>query len=371
MRPNRSSFQPAARAADPRGRNRVDRRRRGCEGDIRVMDGPGERGRAAMDPAETTRVLVPLSRLRAYHTATEDFFVIAHMGIARVPAEGWTLRVEGAVERPRTLDLAGLRALPARSVTAVHECFGNPVEPEVATRRVANVTWRGVPLRDVLEPAGLRPEARVAWLEAADWGRFAGVESDRYVKDLPVDKALDADTLLAYEVNGAPLTPEHGFPARLVAPGFFGTNSVKWLTRVHLSDRRPEGLFTTRLYNREVRRDGRVEREPVRDLDVHAVIVDPAEGDAIVAGPRAVRGWAWSAAEVTRVEWSEDGGATWASARIEPRRDRHAWQPFAFDWRATPGARALACRATDARGRVQPDSGRNRIHAVAVRVSGA
>ncbi len=327
--------------------------------------------RTVMDPASTTRVLVPLSSLRAYHTATADFFVIAHMGIARLGAAAWTLRVEGAVERPRALGYAELLAMPARSLTAVHECFGNPVEPDVPTRRVANVTWTGVPLRDVLAPAGVRPGAGSVWLEAADWGSFAGTAADRYVKDLPLDKALDPDTLLAHGVNGAPLTAEHGFPVRAVVPGFFGTNSVKWLTRIVLADRRPESYFTTELYNREIRRGGRVERAPVRELDVHAVIVDPAEGDAVVAGPRTVRGWAWSDSEVTRVEWSADGGGAWAPARLSPRQERHAWQPFEFHWEALPGARELSCRATDAQGHVQPPSGRNCIHAVRVQVHAA
>ena len=324
-----------------------------------------------MDPAGVTRVLVGLDRLRAYRTATADFFVVAHMGIARLDAADWSLRVEGAVGRPLSITYAELLAMPLRRVGAVHECFGNPVEPEVATRRVAHVTWGGVPLREILEPAVPRPAARSVWLEAPDRGTFAGVESDRYVKDLPLDKALDPDTLLAHEVNGAPLTAEHGFPVRLVAPGYFGTNSVKWLTRVYLAADRPEGYFTTHLYTRAARRGDGVTREPVRDFDVHAVIVDPAEGDAIAEGTRVVSGWAWSDVDVARVEWSGDGGASWASARLDPRLERHAWQRFSFEWRAGAGERELRCRATDARGRVQPAAGRNRVHAVRVRVASA
>lgn len=335
------------------------------------MDEVPEPDRAVMDPMGTTRVLVPVSRLRAFDTATADLFVIAHMGIARLGAAAWSLRVEGAVERPRALGYAELLAMPARSVMAVHECFGNPVEPDVPTRRVANVTWVGVPLRDVLEPARVRPGAGSVWLEGADWGSFAGTAADRYVKDLPLDKALDPDTLLAHGVNGAPLTAEHGFPVRVVAPGFFGTNSVKWLTRITLADRRPEGYFTTTLYNREVRHGDRVEIEPVRALDVHAVIVDPAEGDALLAGTRTVRGWAWSACDVARVDWSADGGLTWAPADLRPQRERHAWQPFEFPWQAAPGAWELSCRAIDTQGRVQPPTGRNRTHTLRVQVHAA
>src|SRR5262245_42761704 len=107
------------------------------------MDERADRERVRMDPAGATGVLVPPERLRAFHTPTADFFVIAHMGIARLDAARWTLRVEGAVERPRALGYAELLAMPSRTVAAVHECFGNPVEPDVATRRAAHVTWRG------------------------------------------------------------------------------------------------------------------------------------------------------------------------------------------------------------------------------------
>ncbi len=323
-----------------------------------------------MDPAGTTRVLVPVVRLRSFLTPTEDFFVIAHMGIARMAADSWALRIEGAVARPRILSYVNLTAMPARPLTAVHECYGNPVEPEVPTRRVAHVTWLGVPLRDVLEPAGLRPEARCVWLEGADHGTFANVHSERYIKDLPLDKALDLDTLLAYAVNGAPLSAEHGFPVRVVAPGFFGTNSVKWLTRIYVSDRRPESLYTTRLYNREVPVGGTTERRPVRELDVHSVIVEPGEGDALASGARSVCGWGWSIHEVARVEVSTDGGTTWADARLEPRQARYAWQRFTLDWPVpAAGTYRLCCRATDCRGRGQPASGRNRIHTITVDVA--
>jgi DMSO/TMAO reductase YedYZ molybdopterin-dependent catalytic subunit len=170
-------------------------------------------------------------------------------------------------------------------------------------------------------------------------------------------------------MNGEPLTVEHGFPLRAFIPGYFGTNAVKWLSRVHVADTRPESLYTTRLYNRRVLVGDRLTTEPVRDLDVHSVIVAPGDAASLCPGPQLVTGWAWGAWPVARVEISVDGGASWSEAHVAERGANHVWQKFTFEWRpARPGRYELRCRATDTRGRVQPPTGRNRIHVVAVTV---
>jgi sulfane dehydrogenase subunit SoxC len=319
-----------------------------------------------MDPNATYRRLVPVDRLSPPVTPSEDVYVIAHMGVARVDVAQWRLGVEGLVERPLELDYEALTALPASEITAVIECFGNPVEPEVATRRVGNVVWRGVPLAHLLERAGVRPEARYVCPEGLDSGSFASVHNDRYVKDLPLARALEPDVLVAWAMNGAPLTAEHGFPARVFVPGYFGTNAVKWLSRITLTAERPESLFTTRLYNRRVGGELR----PVRELDVHAVIVTPADGARLTPGRKTIAGWAWSAWPVNTVDVSTDGSATWQPARVGPRGADHQWQPFTYAWDvATPGRYELHVRATDERARVQPAAGRNRIHTIGVAVA--
>jgi DMSO/TMAO reductase YedYZ molybdopterin-dependent catalytic subunit len=166
-------------------------------------------------------------------------------------------------------------------------------------------------------------------------------------------------------MNGAPLTAEHGFPARVFVPGYFGTNAVKWLSRIALAAERPESLFTTRLYMRRV--DG--EARPVRELDVHAVIVTPAEGARLARGRHPVEGWAWSAWPVAAVEVSADGGGTWQPARLAARGADHQWQRFSYAWDAdVPGRYQLQARAVDARVRMQPAAGRNRIHSITVSV---
>ena len=321
--------------------------------------------RVVMDPAATYRRLVPVDRLGPAVTPADDVYVIAHMGIARVDLTQWRLVVDGLVNRPLELDYAALTALPATEVTAVLECFGNPVEPDVATRRVGNVVWRGVRLSSLLERAGVRPEARYVCPEGLDSGTFAGVRSDRYVKDLPLARALEPDVLVAWAMNGAPLTAEHGFPARVFVPGFFGTNAVKWLARITLAAERPESLFTTRLYNRRV--DG--ETRPVRELDVHAVIVTPADAATLTPGRHTIAGWAWSHRPVRAVDVSTDGGATWRPARVAARGGDHQWQAFTCAWEAAPGRYSLHARATDETGRVQPSTGRNRIHTVGIVVA--
>jgi sulfane dehydrogenase subunit SoxC len=318
-----------------------------------------------MDPASTYRRQVPVDRLTSPVTPNEDVYVIAHMGVARVNVGQWRLRLDGLVERPFELDHAALTALPATEVTAVLECFGNPVEPEIATRRVGNVVWRGVRLAHLLERAGVRPEAQLVWAEGLDSGTFAGVHSDRYVKDLPLERAREPDVLVAWAMNGEPLSEEHGAPARLFVPGYFGTNAVKWLSRLTLAIERPESLFTTRLYNR--RMGGQL--CPVREIDVHAVIVSPADGATLFSGPQLIEGWAWSAWPVRSLEVSADGGLTWQTARLVPRGPGHPWQAFTHRWQATPGRHRIHVRATDERGRSQPDAGRNRIHVINVNVA--
>lgn len=324
-----------------------------------------DKPRVVMDPNTTYRRLVPVDRLAAPVTPSDDVYVIAHMGVARVDVAGWRLRVDGLVERPLELDYDALTALPATEVTAVLECFGNPVEPDVPTRRVGNVVWRGVRLADLLDRARVRPDARHVCSEGFDSGTFANVYSERYVKDLPLARALEPDVLVAWAMNGTPLTPEHGFPARLFIPGYFGTNAVKWLSRLTLAAERPESLFTTRLYNRRV--DG--EMRPVRELDVHAVIVSPADGATIGPGRHAIEGWAWSVWPVRAVEVSVDGGATWQAARLVPRGADHQWQRFTWTWEAASGRHVVHVRATDEHGRAQPAAGRNRIHAINVIVT--
>jgi DMSO/TMAO reductase YedYZ molybdopterin-dependent catalytic subunit len=300
-------------------------------------------------------------------TPERDLFVVTHMGLAEVDPGSWWLDVGGLVERPLRLTLADLARMPQHDVTSVHECAGSPLAPTEPKRRVGNVVWSGVRLADVLDRAAPLAEAAFVWSEGLEWGEFAGLRGEPFVKDLPLAKARGAEVLLATAMNGAPLRPERGGPVRLVVPGWYGTNSVKWLGSMRLAAGRAPGPFTTRFYN-DATPAGSV---PVWGIAPESLLVAPADDESRAAhAPVTIRGWAWAEAGVARVEVSTDDGATWREATLEPR-DGFAWQGFRAEWLPAPGQHRIACRCTDSRGVTQPASGaRNAIHTVSVTVDG-
>jgi sulfane dehydrogenase subunit SoxC len=307
-------------------------------------------------------------------TATDDLFVLAHLGVPRIDPAHWSLTIDGMVQRPLTLTLEALKARPKTVIEAVHQCCGSPMEPTVPTRRVSHVRWGGVDLATLLADAGISPEARFLWSYGLDGGDFAGTPCDWYLKDLPLERLQAGGVLLAYELNEAPLPAEHGFPVRLVVPGYYGTNSVKWLWRLQLADHRAEGLFVSKLYNdaldsAEVAA-GQPARRPVWAVAPESIIVAPAPDAVVTRGePVEIWGWAWSFRGVARVEISTDGGATFRAAAVEPRHG-WSWQRFSMSWQPEDsGQTLLNARAFDANGASQPfDDARNAVHAVKVEV---
>jgi sulfane dehydrogenase subunit SoxC len=309
-------------------------------------------GLVTMDPAGLCMHVTPEAALTPSVTATEHHFVLAHHGVARCSAQTWTLSLTDAAGNTKVLSLDEIKALPAREVSAALECAGDPQDPDKPTRIVSNAVWRGPSLRSLLALTAAR-EARYAWCSGADWGDYAGETTDGYVKDIPIAKAMDEDVIVAYEMNGAPLTPAHGFPLRLVVPGYYGTNSVKWLATVSLHDERPKSLFTTRLYNDW--RSG--EAVPVWETAVNSCLLSPVAGATLVLGAVEIFGRAWGHAAVQAVELSVDDGRSWFVAELEPRRSGYSWQTFRARW-TPPGAGRyeIAVRARDVQGRVQPQS---------------
>lgn len=329
-------------------------------------DAPAPSFAAPMDPAHYLRRIVHEPHQTTERvTAQRDLFVLAHLGIPRVDVAEWRLEIAGLVERPATLSFDDIRRLPVREVESFHQCAGAPRRPDLATRRIANVVWQGVDLAELLRGCGMRPQARFLWAYGLDRGEYDGVRAPCYVKDVPLARLDEGGVLLAHTVNGEPLTAEHGFPLRLVIPGWYGTNTVKWLWRLELAEARAPGPFTTVLYNDPDPEAGGT--RPVWQAGPEALIVAPAPGPFAAAPVVEIWGWAWAAAGVARVEVSTDGGAIWLPAQLEPRR-QWSWQRFLFDWRpAAPGNYTLAARATDTRGGIQPIArARNAVHTVAV-----
>jgi len=194
--------------------------------------------RAKLDPHKfIRRISLAPHQMQDRLTRVEDAIVLCHLGLPRIAREDWSLAIDGLVVRPRTLSFSDLMRYEKISVTSVHQCAGSPLAPSEPTQRVCNVTWAGARLADILAECEPHPTGRFVWSTGADHGDFAGVSIDAYVKDMPVDR-VRSDVLVAYEMNREPLKPEHGFPARLVVPGFYGTNSVKWRShRARLGDR--------------------------------------------------------------------------------------------------------------------------------------
>ena len=323
-----------------------------------------------LDPHKFFRRLPLLPhQMRDRLTRIEDAIVLCHLGVARVAREDWLLTIDGLVERPRTFAFADLLTYPKTEVTSIHQCAGSPTQPSEPSQRACNVTWAGARLADVLSGCGPSSTAAYVWSTGADYGEFAGVRVDAYVKDFPIER-LRSDVLIAYEMNGAPLLAEHGFPARLVVPGFYGTNSVKWLTRLTLAANRPSGPFTTRWYNDPTPDGSDGKTTPVWSIAPQSVIVAPAPDERISASQEIeIWGWAWADGGVREVQVTTDDGVTWRPAALEPVSGR-AWQRFNMLWMAKQsGAATLGSRATSAAGHVQPATAwRNAVYRVSVNI---
>jgi sulfane dehydrogenase subunit SoxC len=310
---------------------------------------------------------LPLEALRWDLTPIGLHYLLIHYDIPEVDLASWRLEVDGLVDTPLSLSLDDLRSRPAGEVISTMECAGNGralVEPHVLSQpwlleAVGTARWRGVQVSTLLEEAGVRDEAVEVLFTGLDRGLEGGEEQD-YARSLRLDEALREDVLLAYEVNDLVLPPQHGFPLRLLVPGWYGMTSVKWLGRVTVLGEPFAGYQQRRSYRLRLEEDEvgvPVERIQVRALMIPPGIPDFATRARVVrAGQCVVEGRAWSGeAEVAGVEVSDDGGVTWAEAELLPDTlGRWAWRSWRFAWDARPGERELCCRARDDSGNVQP-----------------
>lgn len=310
---------------------------------------------------------IPLEALRYDLTPPGLHYLLIHYDIPMLDGPSWRLRVDGLVRQRLDLDLDALRALPSHTVRVTMECAGNgrarlsprPVSQPWLVEAVGTAEWTGVPLREVLAAAGTDPSAVEVVFTGADHGVERGVEQD-YQRSLPLPEAAREDVLLAYEMNGVPLPPQHGYPVRLVVPGWYGMAHVKWLVRVELVDRPFTGFQQAVAYR--YRQDPGEPGEPVERIAPRALLVPPGFPDfmsrARVVRPGGVllEGRAWSGrAPVARVEVSVDGGQSWDAAELaRPAGHRWAWRRWTYSWTAVPGRYVLAARAVTTDGEQQP-----------------
>lgn len=307
-------------------------------------------------------------------TDDSDLFQTIHMGAAVVDEDQWLLRVEGLVEKPFMANLSQLKSMPKATVTAFHECYGSPVAPPIhALWRIGNVEWTGVRLADLLKLAQPHKNATHVWSQGLESGSFAGVTADRFEKDLTIEKAQSPEVILAYAINGKPLVKNRGGPVRLIVPGWFGTNSTKWLCRICIQAGRATGPFTTEFYNELDPNDpaGKTVR-PVWAVEPNSMIVRPRPNEIIHGRQFEVWGRAWGCCEITCVDVSVDGGLSWQPQKnvwLRPR-ESFEWQLFKVDVGVeTPGIYNIVCRARDGNGVQQPLTGRrNHVHRVDISV---
>jgi DMSO/TMAO reductase YedYZ molybdopterin-dependent catalytic subunit len=310
---------------------------------------------------------MPLEALRWPITPPGLHYLLVHYDVPLVDPAGWRLEIGGAVERPMRLGLEELRALPAVEIAATMECAGNgralleprPLSQPWLMEAVGTARWRGVPLAALLEEVAPTAEAVDVLFAGLDRGVEADVEQ-RYERSLPLAEAVEAGAVVAYEMNGAPIPPQHGFPVRLVVPGWYGMTNVKWLTEIAVLTEPYAGYQVATAYR--FRQSEDEEGRPVTLMRPRSLMVPPGVPDfysrsrIVDAGAVRLEGRAWSGrAPVARVEVSIDGGASWGDAAVtHDLEGPWAWCGWSFDWDASPGEHVLCCRATDEAGDAQP-----------------
>lgn len=321
-------------------------------------------------------------------TPTELFYVRSHHYTPQVDPERYQLKITGEVATPLSFTIKDLRRLPKVELMGVMECAGNgrafyaPRMPGLQWTHggVGSARWAGVRLGDLLKRAGVKTSGKHILLDGMD---TAIGSMPKFQRTIPVKKALDPDTLLAYEMNGAALLPAHGFPLRVVVPGWGGDAWVKWLTGITVLDKEFDGFFMKTGY----RHPGKgvppgsavdpAQMKPVESIRVKSVIAAPHDNAVMGQGTTLIRGAAWSGeSPLSKVEVSVDGGKMWQPARLTSSNGVWGMQTWDFSWNAVPGTYRIMARATDAAGDTQPSEQEwnpsgylwNVIHSVKVEV---
>jgi DMSO/TMAO reductase YedYZ molybdopterin-dependent catalytic subunit len=309
----------------------------------------------------------PVEYFNTWLTPVPHFFVRNHMHEpSELSRDDWRLSVGGEVEKPFVLTLAELSKFETHSVVNTLECAGNgrslhrPQVPGVQWGKgaVSTARFSGPRLRDMLQRAAVKSTSKHIMFRGLD--EVPG-KVPPFIRSIPIEKALDSDTLIATHMNGAPLTKHHGFPARALVPGWIGAASCKWLTEIKVLDSEFAGNFMSPAYrfpNQPGKPGEAVKPEdthPLTALSVKSVISGPLDGASLKSGRVAVHGAAWAGeADIVKVEVSTDGGTSWNPAALGHDQAHYAWRLWSYEWKAKSGDYNILSRATDSLGRTQP-----------------
>ena len=309
---------------------------------------------------------MPLEGLRYDITPTGMHYLLIHFDIPAVDADAWRLNIGGLAANPVSLSLDDIKRRPSVTMPVTMECAGNgrarlnprPVSQPWLLEAIGTAEWTGTPLRGILDDADIDPSA----IELVFTGRDEGVqggEAQFYQRSLTLDDARREEVLLAYEMNGAPLEPQHGYPLRLLVPGWYGMTSVKWLEDIEAVAEPFTGYQMEQTYRYKSSPDD--PGEPVSVMRVRALMLPPGIPDFMTrtrlldAGAVTLSGKAWAGRlSVSKVEVSDDDGMSWQEAELGKQVGRFAWRNWSYRWDASSGRRFLCVRATDEAGNVQP-----------------
>ena len=333
-------------------------------GDADGMAAPGAFYREDVQLVLRNRGL-PLEGLRYPVTPVGMHYLLTHFDIPEADVGTWRLHVGGMVSNTLTLHVDDIKRRQSVTLAVTMECAGNgrallsprPISQPWMVEAIGTAQWTGTPLRGVLEQAGVTDDA----VEILFTGLDRGVQGDElhyYQRSLSVAEAMRDEVLLAYGMNGRPLEPQHGYPLRLIVPGWYGMASVKWLDRIEAIGE-PFSGYQMRAYRYTQSEDDH--GEPATLMRVRALMTPPGVPDFLTRyrllepGPVTITGRAWAGRRtVERVEFSADAGSTWADARLDDPVSPFAWRGWSFTWDARPGSHTLCARATDHAGEVQP-----------------
>lgn len=283
-------------------------------------------------------------------TSNIDFFVRNHFTTPKISDETWRLEIGGLVSKPMKLSYSDLLLTPSVRHPSTLECAGNAS----GGAGVGTAVWSGLPLLDLLQQTGLKPGATTIVFHGADSGEGESLPpGTHFARAIPLAKAMEPATLLVYEMNGEPLPANHGFPLRALVPGWYGMDSVKWLTRIEILDQPFKGYFQDEKY---VALGAHGAPRPLTAIQVNSKFSRPSEDEEIRGKTYRLEGVAWAGeSKIARVEVRVNGEA-WQAASLSAPAAALIWTPWSYDWQVpNSGHYSLEVRATDDQGRSQPE----------------
>ncbi|AND39997.1 MULTISPECIES: sulfite oxidase [Cytobacillus] len=307
----------------------------------------------------------PIHFLECWKTPQEYFYLRNHFSYPLINPQNLFLSISGNVNKAMEISLSELYRFPSKTILVPLECAGNnraKFKPKVFGEQweegaVSQGKWKGVPLKELLNKAGLLDGSKEAVFAGLDFGERKDLnESFYFARSLPIEKALHEDTIVAYEFNGKPLPYKQGYPFRLIVPQWYAMASVKWLRNIFIIQHEFNGPFQSKDYVYYPYKDSDLDKRPVTAINVNSTIQQPLNYSIIKEGFHTIRGIAWTGTgAINEVAISIDHGDTWRKTSLKHREnEKFSWVKWHFDWEAYKGEHTILVRASDSEGNIQP-----------------